>query len=70
MATKKITVEVEVPSDMEEDLFRRILVKEARRIAKLITEWEDRMVERQPKPEEEALLREIKREVARRAEMG
>ncbi|MCE4599189.1 MAG: hypothetical protein F7C81_03220 [Desulfurococcales archaeon] len=49
-------------------MFRRINIKDNRSIDMLIREWEEKMAERQPIPEEEALLREIKKGIAKKAD--
>ena len=65
--TRRITIEVEVPEGVEEDLVARFLEETARRLGVLV-----RVARIEPRPglgpEEEELLREIKQGVAARAE--
>ena len=67
MATKKITIEVEVPEELEEQAIINYLEKalgKLRVLAQVISvKPKEKLTE-----EEERLLREIKRGVARRAE--
>ena len=65
--TRKVTIEVEVPEGLEERAVARFLEETARKMEILA-----RVVKVEPKPsltgEDLALLQEIKRGVARRAE--
>ena len=71
-ATKKITIEVEVPEGLDEGLFREEAQRQLARIALLMAleKWGKQLEERELTPEEEELLKEIKKGVARRAEKG
>jgi len=60
---RKVTIEV--PDNVDEKLFTRLVIQEAMRLAKLISEWEDRMTDRNPTPEELELLKEIKKSIAK-----
>ncbi len=66
--TKKVTIEI--PADVDEELFIRLVTREATKLAKLIEEWEKQMTDRAPTSEELALLMEIKKSVAKTAEEG
>ena len=68
--TKKITIEVEVPEGLDHGLFEKFLVIEASRLTAALLEWGDRLPERDFTREEEKLLKEIKKGIARRAEKG
>ena len=63
---RKVTIEV--PDNVDEKLFTRLVIQEAMRLAKLISEWEDRMTDRNPTPEELELLKEIKKSIAKSQE--
>ena len=65
---KKVTIEV--PDNVDEKLFTRLVIQEAMRLAKLISEWEKRMTDRNPTPEELELLKEIKKSIAKKPGEG